>query len=120
VNNPHNSCAGFEENLVDAPSPLPQITPWPASPALAQVEDALDTLLTRLLEERERERQKRLASGQPLPPLRVLSLPELLAEPSKSDEEIWREIVVEHPITGAFEFAIREIGKMLFHRAAPI
>jgi len=99
VDNPHG-CAGFESDRASTPS-IP----------LAQIEDALDTLLTKLLAERKRERQ---AHGSK--PLRAISAAELAAMPLQSDREIWREIVAEHPITGALELAIHELGEVLFDR----
>jgi hypothetical protein len=88
----NKSCAGFEET----DGPTGNTSPSTDSPPLAQIEDALDQLLTHLLKEREQERKKRAASGQP-PSYRVFSCAELLSEPIKSDEEIWREIIIEHP-----------------------
>jgi hypothetical protein len=82
---------------------------------LAAIEDALDQLLTHLLQEREKEGKRRLASGRPSA-LRAFSVAELVAMPIKSDEEIWRETIINNPICGALEFAIHEVGEALFQR----
>jgi hypothetical protein len=79
---------------------------------LAQIENALDVLLTALLDERERERR---APG-PKPPLRAFSVAELAAMPILSDQEIRRERIIESPVLGALELAIRELGEVLFER----
>src|SRR5262249_39069355 len=63
----------------------------------------------------EHERKRRLASGTP-PQFRVISAAELAAMPIKSDREVWRDILIEHPITGALEYAIHELGEVLFRR----
>jgi len=105
-------CAGFQET--DLPQALSPTDTAPPNP-LAQIEDALDSLLTKLLAEWQRERKRRLASGTP-PQFRVISAADLVAMPIKSDQEIWREIIIERPITGALEFAIHEIGEVLFER----
>jgi hypothetical protein len=115
--------AGFEEtDLPAAPlhvsqalNPIDTASPSTASPSLAQIEDALDQLLTRLLKEREQERKKRAASGQP-PSFRVISAAELVAEPIKSEQEVWREILIDRAITGSLEYAIHELGEVLFQR----
>jgi hypothetical protein len=89
-----------------------QKTEPPDGNDLAQIENALDVLLTKLLEERER---KRRAPG-PKPPLRAFSAAELAEMPILSDQEIMRERIIEDPVGGAFEYAIRELGEVLFER----
>ena len=84
--------------------------PSPDGKELAQIEHALDVLLTKLLAERKRQRE---APG-PKPPLRALSAAELAEMPILSDREIGRERIIEDPLAGALELAIREIGEVLF------
>jgi hypothetical protein len=82
---------------------------------LAQIEAALDQLLTRLLKERAQATKKRIASGQPLS-FRAYSAAELIAMPILSDQEVWRQRIIKRPIAGALEWAISEIGEVLFQR----
>jgi len=103
VNNSHNSCAGFEETNL----PVPTAT---GSPSLAQIENALDALLTKLLAERKRQRE---APGQK-PPLCAFSAAELAEMPILSDRGIGQKRIMEDPLAGALELAIREIGEVLF------
>ncbi len=91
----HKRCAGFEES--DR-----------ASTSGAQIENALDVLLKKLLAERKRQRE---APGQK-PPLRAFSAAELAEMPILSDREIRQERIIEDPVAGAFELAIREIGEV--------
>jgi len=84
--------------------------PSPDGKRLAQIENALDVLLTKLLAERKRQRE---APG-PKPPLRAFSAAELAEMPILSDREIRRERIIEDPLAGALELAIREIGEVLF------
>ena len=84
--------------------------PSPDGKELAQIEHALDVLLTKLLAERKRQRE---APG-PKPPLRALSAAELAEMPILSDWEIRRERIIEDPLAGALELAISEIGEVLF------
>ena len=84
--------------------------PSPDGKGPAQIENALDALLTSLLAERERKRQ---APG-PKPPLRAFSAAELAEMPILSDWEIRRERIIEDPLAGALELAIRELGEALF------
>jgi hypothetical protein len=109
---PQTSCAGFEDaDLIATGNASPSIS----SPPLAQIEDALDQLLTKLLAERKREQERKRKAGTPSS-LRVISCAELLAEPLPSDADIWRDAIIEHPITGALELAIHEVGEVLFQR----
>jgi hypothetical protein len=84
--------------------------PSPDGKELAQIEHALDVLLTKLLAERKRQRE---APG-PKPPLRAFSAAELAEMPILSDWEIRRERIIEDPLAGALELAISEIGEVLF------
>ncbi len=84
--------------------------PSPDGKDLAQIEHALDELLTKLLAERKRQRE---APG-PKPPLRAFSAAELAEMPVLSDREIRQERIIDDPLAGALELAIREIGEVLF------
>jgi hypothetical protein len=84
--------------------------PSPDGKDLAQIENALDVLLTELLAERKRQRE---APGQK-PPLRAFSAAELAAMPILSDREIRCKRIIEDPLAGALELAIRELGEALF------
>jgi hypothetical protein len=104
VNQSHNrSCAGFEESDRVA-------TP---GKTLVKIENALDTLLTALL--KERERQRKAAQSKPIE-LRVITCADLVAMPVFSDQEAWQERILEHPLGGALELAIHEIGEVLFKK----
>jgi hypothetical protein len=104
VNQSHNrSCAGFSESDCVATPDKP----------LAEIERALDTLLTALL--KERERQRKAAQSKPTE-FRVISCAHLIQMPVLSDEEVWQERIVELPVGGALELAIHEIGEVLFKR----
>jgi len=84
--------------------------PSPDGKDLAQIENALDVLLTKLLAERKRQRE---APG-PKPPLRAFGAADLAEMPILSDREIGRVRIIEDPLAGALELAIREIGEVLF------
>jgi hypothetical protein len=102
VNQSHNrSCAGFEES--DRVATL--------SKPLAEIENALDTLLTALLKERAREWK----AAKPTE-LRVISAADLVQMPILSDQEAWQERIIEQPLAGALELAIHEIGEVLFKK----
>ncbi len=97
--------------------PLPALSPTkhapsPARKDLAQIEHALDMVLTKLLAERKRQRE---APG-PKPPLRAFSAAELAEMPLLSDREIRQARIIEDPLAGALELAIREVGEVLFLR----
>lgn len=97
-----------EVNPAPARNPSTRATSKP----LAQIEDALVALLNKLLAERKRQSR---APG-PKPPLRAISGAELAAMPILSDREIWQKRIIDRPITGALEWAISEIGEVLFLR----
>src|SRR5215831_7183515 len=84
--------------------------PSPDGKDRAQIEHALDVLLTKLLAERKRQRE-----AQPTQ-LRVFSAAELAEMPIRSDREISREQIIEDPLAGALELAIGEIGEVLFQQ----
>jgi len=101
----------LSQPLLNTPALSPtKLAPLPDGKVLAQIENALDVLLTKLLAERKRQRE---APGQK-PPLRAFSAAELAEMPILSDREIRQERIIEDPVAGAFELAIREIGEVLF------
>jgi hypothetical protein len=101
----------MSQPLLDSKALNPiQNAPSPDGKGLAPTENALDVLLTKLLAERKRQRE---APG-PKPPLRAFSAAELAEMPILSDREIGRERIIEDPLAGALELAIREIGEVLF------
>jgi hypothetical protein len=77
------------------------------------IENGLDTLLTALLKEREKQRKASLSKPTKF---RVISCADLIQMPILSDQEAWQERIIEHPVAGALELAVHEIGQVLFKR----
>jgi hypothetical protein len=94
-------------NSIDNTSPSPDGNP------LAEIESALDALLTALLKERERQRKASLSKPTQF---RVISCADLVQMPVLSDQEAWQERIIEYPVEGALELAIHEIGEVLFKK----
>ncbi len=80
---------------------------------ITRIEDALDALLTHLLAERERKRKAN--AGKPVQ-FKAISFAELDAMPLLSYRGIRRERIIEDPLAGALELALREMGEVLFER----
>src|SRR5258708_194347 len=82
----------MSQPLLNSPAPnSSKNAPSPDGKGLAQIENALDVLLTKLLAERKRQRE---APG-PKPPLRAFSAAELAEMPVLSDREIRRKRMIE-------------------------
>jgi hypothetical protein len=94
-------------------NPIDNTSPSPDGKPLAEIESALDVLLTALL--KERERQRKTPQSKPIE-LRVISCADLDAIPVLSDQEVWQERIIERPVAGALELAIHEIGEALFKK----
>ncbi len=78
---------------------------------ITRIADALDALLTYLLA--ERERQRKANADKPIK-LTVLSAADLAALPIQSYRETRQHRIIEDPLAGALELAIRELGEVLF------
>jgi hypothetical protein len=99
--------------VLHAQNPIVNTSSLPRDKPLAEIESALDTLLTALLKEREKQRKALLSK--PIE-FRVISCADLVQMPVLSDQEAWQERIIEHPVAGALELAIHEIGEVLFKR----
>jgi hypothetical protein len=75
---------------------------------LRAVENALEVLVLALLQERRKEKPLKAED------IKLVSIDEIDEASLKSDEEIFREEIIEKPIEGALRLAIREIGEHAF------